>query len=83
MATGLGTNSIAYSSNGTTWTGLGTSIFSSLGNGVAWNKALGSVNITAPGYISLSEYYDLNNTLDVVSDRYYNTGFSNCAITIG
>jgi hypothetical protein len=34
---GGGTNTIAYSSDGITWTGLGNSIFQSIGVGVAWN----------------------------------------------
>jgi hypothetical protein len=34
---GSGTNTIAYSSNGTSWTGLGTGTFSTAGQGVAWN----------------------------------------------
>jgi hypothetical protein len=38
VAVGEGTNSIAYSSNGTTWTGLGTACFGNYGGmGVAWN----------------------------------------------
>ena len=37
VAVGDGTNTIAYSSDGITWTGLGTSIFSSIGYGVAYN----------------------------------------------
>ena len=37
VAVGQGTNTIAYSSDGITWTGLGTSAFSSVGHGVAWN----------------------------------------------
>ena len=38
IAVGSGTNTIAYSPDGITWTGLGDSIFNSeSGNGVAWN----------------------------------------------
>ena len=38
VAVGVGiTNTIATSTNGTSWTGLGTSIFTIGGNGVAWN----------------------------------------------
>ena len=37
VVVGQGTNSIAYSTDGITWTGIGTSIFSSAGYGVAWN----------------------------------------------
>ena len=38
MAVGNGTNSIAYSSDGITWTGIGTSIFNIEGNGVAYGN---------------------------------------------
>jgi hypothetical protein len=37
VAVGQGTNSIAYSADGITWTGLGTGTFSTYGVGVAWN----------------------------------------------
>ena len=40
VAVGSGTNSIAYSSNGSTWTGIGTSIFSSSGSRVAYNGSM-------------------------------------------
>ena len=37
IATGQGTNTLAYSSNGTVWVGLGTTVFSTSGRNVAWN----------------------------------------------
>jgi hypothetical protein len=38
VAVGKGTtHTIAYSSNGTTWTGIGNTIFSTAGYGIAWN----------------------------------------------
>ncbi|MCX5677846.1 MAG: hypothetical protein NTY76_01930, partial [Candidatus Omnitrophica bacterium] len=37
VAGGQSTNTLAYSSDGITWTGLGKSIFSYWGNAVAWN----------------------------------------------
>jgi collagen type VII alpha len=36
VAVGAGTNTMAYSENGTTWTGLGTSLFSTSGHAVSW-----------------------------------------------
>ena len=39
VAVGQGTNSIAYSSDGSTWTGV-TNIFSTTGNNVSWNGSL-------------------------------------------
>ena len=40
VAVGNGDNTIAYSSDGITWTGLGNSIFSDTGYGVAWNGTM-------------------------------------------
>ena len=40
IALGSGTNTIAFSTNGTTWTGLGTAIFSTAGNDVCWSGNL-------------------------------------------
>ena len=37
VATGDNPNSLAYSSNGTTWTGLGKTIFSTICYSIAWN----------------------------------------------
>jgi hypothetical protein len=37
VAVGAGTNTIAWSHEGTTWNGLGATIHSTAGNGVAWN----------------------------------------------
>jgi hypothetical protein len=37
VAVGQGTNTLAYSFNGITWTGLGTSIFTTQGTSVSWN----------------------------------------------
>ena len=81
VAVGIGTNTIAYSSNGITWTGIGTSIFSANGFGVAWNNAEGYVNMIAP--ITLNKYGSgLSNKIDVVSDSYYNQGFTNFSLSI-
>ena len=38
VAVGSGTNSIAYSTDGLTWTGIGATIFTSAGNGISWNN---------------------------------------------
>ena len=37
---GQGTNSIAHSSDGITWTGLGLSILSTWGLGIVWSQSL-------------------------------------------
>ena len=38
VAVGIGTHTIAYSSDGINWTGLGTSIFDYAGHGVTWGR---------------------------------------------
>jgi len=43
IATGIGGNTVAYSSDGNTWTGEGTSVFNYNANRVVWNQGLGSV----------------------------------------
>jgi hypothetical protein len=50
VAVGNGTNCIAYSSNGITWSGLtlGASRFTTQGYGVAWNATLPNVDIQHP-----------------------------------
>jgi hypothetical protein len=37
VAVGSGTNTIAYSVDGITWTGIGANIFSTIGRGIGWN----------------------------------------------
>lgn len=69
----MGTNTIATSSDGITWTGLGTSTFSGSGIGIAWNAGLGSVSIQNNS-LSLNEYGPgLSSKLDIVAPPYYNT----------
>jgi hypothetical protein len=95
LAGGNGSSTIATSRDGINWTGLGNTVFSTYTYGIAYNSARpntitfgltgGSSGVTgtisgnitsAP--ISLSA----GNVLDVVSDTYYNTGFSNFAVSI-
>ena len=40
VAGGQGTNSLAWSENGTNWNGLGLGIFSTVGYGIAWNGSI-------------------------------------------
>jgi hypothetical protein len=76
VAVGQGTNSIAYSSDGITWTGAGTSIFSDYGQGVASNPNIGAVIVDSQ--ITLNDTsVGLSSNLDVVSDTYFNGGFTN------
>jgi hypothetical protein len=79
VATGNGTNTIATSPDGITWTGR-ASPFSSIGYDVAWNAGLGDVS---GADIVLNKYGpSQTNSLDIVSDRYYNQGFNNFSVSI-
>jgi len=83
VAVGEGTNSIAYSYDGITWTGIpktNTNTFTNFGQGVAWNAGIGDVSMNP---ITLNKYgLGLSNKLDIVADKYYNTGYSNLTLTI-
>ena len=81
VAVGQGTNTIAYSYDGLTWVGLGTDIMTTYGNGVSSNSPVGSVIVDSQ--IVMDDYgMGLNSEFDLVSDSYYNTGFTNVAVTI-
>jgi hypothetical protein len=70
----------AYSSDGINWTLTSNGVIN--GNGIAWNAGLGSVNIPNDSIV-LNQYGSgLSSELDVVCDSYYNTGFTNCSISI-
>jgi hypothetical protein len=64
---------IGYSEDGLTWYSAPNSIFTQ-GNGVAGNPRLGAT--VSDSQVAL---YD---SLDVVSDTYYNTGYTNFSATI-
>ena len=60
VAVGTGSaNSIAYSSNGTSWTGLGKTIFSTGGYSIFWNQTL----FVASGQGTNSIAYSYNGTI--------------------
>jgi hypothetical protein len=65
---------IGYSEDGLTWYSAPNSIFSTQGNGVAGNSRLGAT--VSDSQVALSD------SLDVVSDTYYNTGYTNFSATI-
>ena len=82
VATGNGTNSIAYSNDGINWTGIGNSIFSNYGGfGVAGNSKIGSVVVPSQMVLNNSSING-SNQLDICSESYYNTGFTNATFTI-
>ena len=64
---------IGYSQNGLTWYVASSSIFTQ-GNGVAGNPRIGAM--VCDSQVALSD------SLDVVSDTYYNTGYTNFSATI-
>ena len=76
---------MAYSTDGQNWTGINKSVVSSSmsqGYAIGWNAGLGSVNIPNDSIV-LNQYGSgLSSQLDVVTDSYYNTGFTNCSISI-
>jgi hypothetical protein len=79
IATGTGsTNSLAYSNNGIDWFGLGKTIFGTA-RGVVSNSLVGA-NIVDSQLVM--DVKTSNNVLDVVTDLYYNTGYSNMVIGI-
>jgi hypothetical protein len=81
VAVGSGTNKIAYSSDGITWTGI-TGPFTSAGRGVAWNAGLAGVFMNTDPLTIDQIGLGLSNKLDIVSDKYYNKGFTNMSLTI-
>jgi hypothetical protein len=73
IAVGQGTNTIIYSKDGITWYTAPNNIFTQ-GNGVAGNHRIGA--IVCDSQVALSD------SLDVLSDTYYNTGYTNFSATI-
>jgi hypothetical protein len=53
-------------------------------NRIAWNAGLGGVFMNNPtDTITLNKFGPgLTNKLDIVSDKYYNEGFTNMSLTI-
>lgn len=92
---GSGTNTIAYSYNGTDWTAATNFFSGQYARGLAYNSARpntitfgltsGSSGVTGTisGNITSTPIsLTSGNVLDVVSDTYYNTGFTNFAVSI-
>ena len=83
MATGTGSaNSLAYSNDGINWFGLGKTIFNTA-RGVASNSLVGANKVDSQLVLSdKTNRLNNNNVLDVVADRYNNSGYSNMIIGI-
>lgn len=77
IAVGEGTNTIAHSNDGITWYGSpnNTNIFT-VGNGVASNPRIGAVLLDSQIVLKKDE------SLDIVSDAYYNVGYTNMSMDI-
>ena len=84
VAVGKGTNTIAYSRDGITWTGVtgSTSIFTSDGFGVASNPRVGATIVDSQIVISKYKGVNSNFKLDIVQDSYNNIGFSDMVIKV-
>lgn len=91
VAMGYGTNSTAYSYNGTYWYGGGTSLFPNGGICAAFNIRrpyyfyFSSNTFSPPGTIPGSNFpviVPAGSQLDIVSEPYYNSGYTNFSLGI-
>ena len=73
VAVGTGTNTIATSPDGITWTGRGLSIFSPIGRGIASNDNQ---------LVILDSTNTNSNSLQFTTESYYQEGYSNISISI-
>jgi hypothetical protein len=79
VAVGSGTNTMIYSQDGLTWYAASSGIFTQ-GNGVAGNSRIGATVCDSQLVLNANE--GGSNTLDIVSDTYCNTGYTNFSATI-
>lgn len=81
IAVGSGSvHTIAYSSDGISWRGLGTSIFSK-GYSVAGNPTVGATVVDSQLVLGQNNF-GLSNSLDIVSDNFYDPAYTKCTIRI-
>ena len=71
VAVGEGTNTVAYSTNGMSWTGLGTSIFSTRGNKVTFSATQNMWFIAGEGTNTLAASYDGKSWMPITSTAGY------------
>jgi uncharacterized membrane protein len=83
VAVGEGTNCISHSLDGLTWTGIpsGTTTFTGIGFGVASNPRIGATIVDSQMLISANRL-NMTSKLDIVSDSYYNTGFTELSVSV-
>jgi hypothetical protein len=79
VAVGSGTNTMIYSQDGLTWYATASGIFTQ-GNGVAGNPRIGATVCDSQLVLNANE--GGSNTLDIISDAYCNTGYTNFSATI-
>jgi hypothetical protein len=79
VAVGQGTTIIAYSQDGLAWYPAPNGIFTQ-GNGIAGNPRIGAT--VCDSQIVINASMGGSNTLDIVSDTYYNKGYTNFSATI-
>jgi hypothetical protein len=92
IAGGSGTISMAYSYNGINWISVTNPISGTNGiNGIAYNSARPNTITFTPsgttpgitgGIVTTPISLNPGDVLDVVSDKYYNQGFSNFSLTV-
>ena len=81
VAVGTGTNRVATSPDGITWTGLGNSIFTTAGVGVAGNPKIGATIVDSDIIIN-SNGINASNSMEFVTENYYQQGVNNISITV-
>jgi hypothetical protein len=83
VASGEGTNNLAYSSNGINWYGLGTTTFSGgYGYSVSGNPGIGPVKIDSQLVLDKSSGINPTQTLTINTGTYYDKSISNLSLTI-
>ncbi len=84
VAVGEGTNTIAFSPNGINWIPVNNNknpLFTTSGYGISSNSPIGTTIVNSQ--LVLNQYgVGLNNSIDLSSDTYYNSGFTNFTTTI-
>ena len=89
IAVGYGPSLIAYSYDGINWTA-GFTAFSNIGQGIAFNYRrpytltanLASITVGSVPGVSLPISVSAGSQLDIVSDSYYNRGYTNFSLAL-
>ena len=82
VAAGNGINSVAYSQNGKTWYGApGSTSIMTIAYGVCSNPQMGAVVVDSTIVLN-NNGYNSTQTLDIVADSYYQSGYNNMRVTV-